>query len=391
MYWWQRFDPLEVRSDFSRIRAAGFDTVRIFLLWEDFQPSPTSISRKALTDLVFVADTAASEPLSLIVTLFTGHMSGVNWIPHWALESKSNASEERFRIVADGRVIRARPRNWYHDEEILTAQSQLAREVAGTLHDHPALWAWDLGNENSNCLVPPTSESGSKWLRRITTEIRSQDSRPITIGLHMEDLEEDRRIGPKEAGTVTDFLCMHGYPIYTSLSRSSEDELLLPFLGMVTQWLSGQDVLFEEFGAPTIPSDAKNAREARDSRFTFLTEGQAASYTFNALNALSSFGFLGAFLWCYADYAEALWQEPPLDQALHERYFGLWRSDGSPKPAVRAIKQFSERMPDKIKSDLSWVDMVPEEFYLAPKENLRRLYQKFLKSEWPSSAIRNRS
>ncbi len=39
--------------------------------------------------LVDVADLAAGLGLALIPTLFTGHMSGVNWIPPWALGGAS--------------------------------------------------------------------------------------------------------------------------------------------------------------------------------------------------------------------------------------------------------------------------------------------------------------
>jgi len=58
---------------------------------------------------------------------------------------------------------------------------------------------------------------------------------PITLGLHMEDLEEDRRLGPGEAARVCDFLCMHGYPIYAIWATSTTDALLLPFLGLITR------------------------------------------------------------------------------------------------------------------------------------------------------------
>src|SRR6266480_6404169 len=81
MYWWQRFEAPEVMNDFALIRTSGFDCVRIFLRWEDFQPQPGLISKQAITRLTTVADIAAAEALDLIPTLFTGHMSGVNWIP----------------------------------------------------------------------------------------------------------------------------------------------------------------------------------------------------------------------------------------------------------------------------------------------------------------------
>ena len=39
MDWLARYDAAVVRRDFTRIAAAGMDTIRIFLRWEDLQPS----------------------------------------------------------------------------------------------------------------------------------------------------------------------------------------------------------------------------------------------------------------------------------------------------------------------------------------------------------------
>ncbi|MGH2626591.1 MAG: glycoside hydrolase 5 family protein, partial [Anaerolineales bacterium] len=44
MEWWSRFDPGEVREEFALIRQLGLSTVRLFLLWDDFQPEPDSVS-----------------------------------------------------------------------------------------------------------------------------------------------------------------------------------------------------------------------------------------------------------------------------------------------------------------------------------------------------------
>ena len=67
-----------------------------------------------LDRLVDVADVAADAGLSLVPTLFTGHMSGVNWIPAWALGGTDG--DARFRVVS-GDKVRRKPalRNWYSD------------------------------------------------------------------------------------------------------------------------------------------------------------------------------------------------------------------------------------------------------------------------------------
>ena len=43
MDWLVRYDPVATRNDFARIAGAGMDTVRVFVRWDDLQPSPDRI------------------------------------------------------------------------------------------------------------------------------------------------------------------------------------------------------------------------------------------------------------------------------------------------------------------------------------------------------------
>lgn len=374
MRWWRRFDATEVDRDFARIGGAGGNLVRFFLLWEDFQPAPGVVSENALADLVTVADRAARHGLRILPTLFTGHMSGANFIPEWALGQK--VTSQRFRVIAGDRVVERGMRNWYADPLVFEAQALLARECARTLAAHPALWGWDLGNESSNCCIPPTSDDGVRWLERMASEIRSVDgSCGVTIGIHMEDLEDDRRIGPAEAARVCDVLCMHGYPIYASWSRSPVDPELLAFLADVTRWLAGgeKDILFAEFGAPTRNGDPEAERVAGAS---LLTEEEAARYTAAAFDRLRSAGATGGLVWCYADYDRAIWTEPPFDRAPHERHFGLWRADGTPKPAAATLARVTgRRLPPP---PVRWSEVELKGFYRSPRDTLMRLYREYV-------------
>lgn len=386
MGWWTAFEPSEVATDFARIAACGFDSVRIFLTWEDFQPTPSKVEGKMLERLVVALDQAKDGGLSVMPTLFTGHMSGANWIPAWALGR--DAGDERFRVMVGGGTVTSRLANWYSDTRIIEAQAYLAGELAGALKGHPALWAWDLGNENSNCTIPPDPESGSEWLRQITYALRNADPvTPITIGLHMEDLESNRNLGPKQAAEVCDFLTMHGYPGYASWAEGPTDERLLPFLTQLTSWLGGgAEVLFSEFGVPTQPllDNGKTKEESASSGPALVTEEEAALYVKRALKSLQNGGSTGAMLWCYSDYAPAIWNQPPLDLAPHERSFGLWHSDGSEKPSIPMIRDFANtldhgesRTLEKNRLELKWLDVDAEEFYRTPELHLPRLYRRY--------------
>src|ERR1700741_1866332 len=98
MRWWSDFDAAEVRQAFARIAAGGFDSVRCFLLWDAFQPEPDRVDPTMLERLVSVADAADRAGLALVPTLFTGHMSGVDWIPSWALGGTER--DGRFRVMS---------------------------------------------------------------------------------------------------------------------------------------------------------------------------------------------------------------------------------------------------------------------------------------------------
>jgi endo-1,4-beta-mannosidase len=378
MSWWSRFDRAEVATDFGRIAACGLDSVRVFLTWEDFQPAPNRVDREMLERLIAVADLAAELGLSLIPTLFTGHMSGVNWIPGWALGGSDG--DPRFRVVSGGTVARTGLRNWYADPAVGAAQALFAAQAAAALAGHEAVWAWDLGNENSNCVVPPSREAARAWLARLTSAIRGADHTAlVTVGLHMEDLEEDRQLGPREASDVCDLLSMHGYPIYARWADGPTDHELLPFLARITRWLgAGREVLFSEFGLPTYRGDDRS--EQSDSgrhRLPLVEEGAAAAYTARALEALRRAGCPGAMLWCYSDYDSALWESPPFDLAVHERTFGLWRADGSPKPSVAAVAEFvgADRCAG---GDVDgWIDVDRDEFLRDSCAQLPRLYRRY--------------
>ena len=186
----------------------------------------------------------------------------------------------------------------------------------------------------------------------------------------MEDLEDDRVIGPAEAARWCDVVSMHGYPIYADWAAGPTDSELVPFLAEVTRWLaSGAPVLFEEFGAPTTPADAPVEG--------LLDEAAAAAYTGRVLDGLRAVGCRGAFLWCFSDYASDLASVAPFDAAPHELGFGLWRADGTAKPAVAEVTSRAGAACIAPGSPADWLDIDADTFAEDRRHHLRRLYGRF--------------
>jgi endo-1,4-beta-mannosidase len=334
MYMWQRFDTGEIREDFVRAHDLGFDVVRFFLMWETFAPGTGEIDRDALRQFDRLMTAAAQAGLRTMPTLFCGHMSGVNWLPAWTLDER--ASTKRFRTIAGGRILPYGIGDFYTDARLVGAQTLLARAVGERVRAHPAMYAWDLGNEFSNLREPNSPADAARWSANLSETLEEISGFPVTGGMHGEDLERDRHIRPSSIAEPWRFATMHGYSVYSTFARDRLDTNVVPFLCQLQASCSGKRVLFSEFGNPECPPHAQTA-----GAFACLDEDEMAQYARGAIDRLHERGALGAFWWCWSDYDPALAALPPFDLAPHELRFGILRADGSEKPVARVLSSFA--------------------------------------------------
>jgi endo-1,4-beta-mannosidase len=334
MYMWDRFDIDEIGEDLTRIKDLGFDIVRFFLMWDTFQPKPNAMDATALQRFDGVMERVADAGLHAMPTLFCGHMSGVNWLPAWTLERETVVG--RFRTISGGNVVDRVIGDFYGDSELLKAQVFFARRVGERLRDHPALFAWDLGNEFSNLREPATPSEAAQWSERLTDALLETSGVGASGGMHGEDFDKDRRLRPSSIARPWLFATMHGYSVYSAFARDRRDPNVVPFLCQLQQSFSGKPVLFTEFGDPECPPGA-----TRIDDFACLDEVELAQYASDVLERLHARGALGAFWWCWADYDPALANLPPFDRAPHELRFGIVRSDGTAKPVAATLARFA--------------------------------------------------
>jgi endo-1,4-beta-mannosidase len=392
MYWWSNFEADEVRQEFAQIRELGMNVVRIFLLWDDWQPTPDAVSQDCLDNFQIVADTAAANGLGLDVTFFTGHMSGPNWSPRWLLDPEVPPQSPHVRqvVTRGSEIVDSYYRNTYTDAQALDAERLLLRTVVGRFHDHPAIWMWNLGNEPDLFAHPPSAEVGRAWVHEMTQLIKSIDPvHPVTCGLHSASLHEDNGLRINDVYAETDVAVMHSYPMYLSWAKGPLDPDLVPYTCALVSALCGKPTLMEEFGgctaAPGQPSEVWEWTAYGKPRTQFMaSETEFADYIAAVLPRLVDVGATGAMLWCYADYVPELWELPPCKESKHERFFGLVRPDGSVKPHAEVIKAFAATQPTvQPATHTVALDVTPEQFYEAPTEHTVRLYQTYLEAGQP--------
>lgn len=390
MYWWKSFDAGEADEELAQISDYGLRAVRLFLLWEDFQPRPDRIDPARLGDLVTVLDLAGKHGLMAMPTLLVGNMSGVMWFPLWAFTDEPQRGRQL--QISNGRYVHRALRSPFTDPIMLRAEALLAASAAHAVAGHPALHSWDLANEIDQACQPADPADGWLWAFCLAHAIHDGDpSARVTYGAHDMSLTTDGLAIPALAPSL-DYLAMHSYPIYSEIARGPLDPDLVPYVTALTAHLGNRACLMQEFGLPTTrQGEASHTIEdcfLGVEKPQFLTsEDDQAEYYERVLIRLWQAGAPGALPWIYADYAPELWDKPPLDRARRERTFGLFRADGSPKPAADVIKRFAADVASGALAERHGphgsrrpgLEVDPAEYYRQPAQAYAETYQTYLK------------
>lgn len=343
---WSDWRPDIIDSDFARLEENRINVLRIFPLWSDFQPlrihrsgggSPREIriredvlpfteAGRAGVDIVMAdrfeefCDLAEKHHIRLVVGLVTGWMSGRLFVPE---------AFGGLRIQGDPLVLR-----W---------TLRYVRYMVKRFASHPAVAAWDLGNE-CNCMGGSDGRDGAYlWTSALTDAIRTCDTaHPIVSGMH--GLQPEGQWTPEDQGELTDILCTHPYPLFTAYCSTDPINEMKSVMhasaeSVFYRGLGGKPCFIEEIGTlgPMIASDEI-----------------AADYVRNVLLSAYAYDLEGFLWWCANEQSELT--HSPYDWDACERELGLFRIDGTKKPVLEAMTAFSEfieklpfdRLPERI-------------------------------------------
>ena len=136
------------------------------------------ISSTMMERFSFLLDEAGKKHLKIIVALLTGWMSGRLYVP-LAFEN-TDVMTDPFPIMWEIKFVKA---------------------FVNHFKDHPAIIAWELGNE-CNCMEDvPSREAAYLWSSTIANTVKSVDpSRPFISGMHSLQTYS----GTTQAWTITD-------------------------------------------------------------------------------------------------------------------------------------------------------------------------------------------
>jgi len=337
---WSNWQPDVVDADLKQLAGAGLQVLRVFPLWPDFQPltllrggegwprefrfgekplpedeaGQAGVSAEAIHRFAMFANLAEKHGLKLVVGLITGWMSGRLFAP----------------LAFEGR-------NVLTDPLVIQWQVRFVRYFVRCFKGHPAILAWDLGNE-CNCMgSTPSSEAAWVWTAAIANAIRAEDaSRPVVSGMHSLLPNRLAHWKIQHQAELTDVLTTHPYPIFTPHCDQDPVNTIRNGLHATAETrlyadIGGRPALVEETGTlgPMICS-----------------ETVAAEFIRTVLFSSWAHDCHGLLWWCAYDQHHL--ENAPYDWSPIERELGLVRTDRSPKPALQAIgefRSFLDRLP----------------------------------------------
>jgi len=285
-YMWTAWDGPQVERELVRARRElGINVVRILVPYrkdEGWTDGEGNVAPHMLARLREMVQLAGQQQLKLIVTLF-------DWEDPLA-EPGSTREAAHLRYL---------------------------ETVVGAFADDDRILAWDLHNEpdNYNPWLGGNAPQVVDWLARMADAVRRIDGRhPLTVGVGRLDSLLQAAPNGRTIAQISDILAVHSY-----------DAAAYATLAADVRRKTGMDkpIVLEEFGWSSGP----------ECRGMYFDETSQLYLYRKAMAPAAREGLAGVLSWWY--------QDPPATSAFiadENGFYGLYRRDGAPKPAIAPFR-----------------------------------------------------
>lgn len=329
MYMWSKWRPDVVERELTELSRYGVKVLRVFPLWPDFQPltgdchgggayrsflqdngplqNPAGVDEEMMRRFRTFCDMAQERDIKLIVGIITGWMSGRQFTP---------AVFEEKNVLCDPVAVM-----W---------ETRFVRHFVNALKDHPAIAAWDFGNE-CDSLGANDQAMFYNWMGYIGSTIRLCDrTRPVVSGMHCLSTDEASNLPIRLNGEASDILCTHPYALY--VRGCGKEAFNTMRVGLHP---TAESLLYRDLGGkPCFVEEVGNLGNE------YASEARSAAGLRTTLFSAWANDLKGCLWWCNSDQ-EGL-DFPPYTLTACERELGLLRDDYSPKPIMLEMKAFED-------------------------------------------------
>lgn len=316
---WQAFDAAQVTADLDAIAGSGFRLLRVGLAWDSFMPDARDVDRRRLAELGLLLRAAAERGLRVIPVLFIQAHGDCVLLPRQAV--LRDRARPGLRVLSDGLLEPGGPRDPWTDPLMLELADRWARSMAGELAGHPAIAAWDLGEDPASAVRPRRLADLGSWAEVAGAPFRERGDRLLmTLGAH--DLSVARGVRLSALAHGVDRIDIAVRPGDIDGLGLAEAPACL-FLAELAQRLVGD---------PAIPVGLAVALPSPGDNGAGIDEGRAARAAAELLARRGEGGLAGLRATGWTDLAGRLGERAPFDRSPWLLRTGLVRSDGAEKP-----------------------------------------------------------
>ena len=189
---WNDWNAGAIARDFDAIAGLGADHMRIMLIWPYFQPNPALVSAVHLDRLDELMRLAADRHLDVLVTLYTGWLSGFKFTPpFYGVEP------------------------FYTSDRWRAAQFVYLDAVAGRMKVHGNFMGFDVGNEINDCWAC-TTDVGDPWMADILGRMNAALPGAIHVnGVDNQPWFREDSFSPQALVAAQKIVPLHCWPYWT--------------------------------------------------------------------------------------------------------------------------------------------------------------------------------
>ncbi|MEV6775864.1 beta-galactosidase trimerization domain-containing protein [Streptomyces syringium] len=304
--YWREWDAAILEADFRRMADLGFNTVRFFVFWADFEPEEGAYDPVMTARLRELVEIAGRYGLLCLPSLLTIWMNGQRFDVPWR----------------DGRDL-------WHDPDMAERQRDFVHHIAGALREAPNILAYDLGDEiihvDRAASAALDADGARAWWGLLAGAIRAADPGALVLQANEASaVVGDHAFRPEHAQPL-DLVGLHGFPVWTPFHiESVSAPKATSFLSyLVRRGRAHTPVYVDEMGSYG------------------CDEATAAGYLRAAAHSAFAAGAVGTAVWCWQDFTT---ERKPYALRPGERFVGLLDADGREKPAMSEYRIFARRV-----------------------------------------------
>ena len=318
---WQAFDTAAVSSDLAAIARAGFREVRVGLAWDSFMPDARGVDPRRMGEFDTLLRVAGAHGMGIVPVLFIQAHGDCVFLPARAV--MRDARRRGVRVLSEGMPEPGGPRDVWTDPLMLELADRWARAMAAGFANHPALAAWDLGDDPARVLRPRRIPDLAAWVAVAGAPLRQRGDR-VQMTLGADDLLRGRGVRLGSLSSLLDRIDIAIRPAQLRRLQLPEPEALL-FIAQLAQALAGDQG--GQIGLALAMPSPGGDEEGMDELAAAATVDQLVERRTEA-----GVSALRATAWC--DLHPRLRERAPYDRHDWRRRCGLVRLDGAEKPAL---------------------------------------------------------